>query len=473
MNMITTVADIFSIGAVLSHTVAWVVGGREEQELYFKARKAHHDTNLRRFKNSGYEGCFHDSIEPLPVVAEQHKLFRKRLDPSDHVTPRVLEWVEQHMLRGARDRQKAKDILEMYEQFDDSRSKGSPLPTPAAVTEATLQLSDLSVQAASPPSATNDASESPLVAAPSVVDSEPIARLAEEVVLPSPGRDAITPASDLSPPLQPNDSSSTIQPSVDEAVVSSPLHPHVGITQIHEFFSADPHQGRLADPDTAELVDVLEYNCGGRDQFFFIDDSASMRADSATIAAGFRALACIAKRLDPDRVELAFASRPRKVHRARRTTRLLRLVARCEYKGDGHLMENRLGELIDGAIIPRLPYKILGRNVNPWARKQVSLYVFTDGDWGDAANCGDACGVERPIQRLIEELKKRRLDRTQVSLHFVMFGDKANGRKHLERLDEFGREDGWDIVDVKHIRTGVGGMIMGPLTRSNDDIPTS
>ena len=30
-----------------------------------------------------------------------------------------------------------------------------------------------------------------------------------------------------------------------------------------------------------------------------------------------------------------------------------------------------------------------------------------------------------------------------------------------------------DIVDVKHIKTGVAGMIIGPLTRANDDIPAS
>ncbi len=105
------------------------------------------------------------------------------------------------------------------------------------------------------------------------------------------------------------------------------------------------------------------------------------------------------------------------------------------------MMETRIGELIDSVIIPRLPYKMFGVNVNIFARKQVSVYVFTDGDWGDASNSGNACGVERPVKRLIEELKRRRLDRTQVSLHFVQFGDKENGKLHLERLDECGRAD--------------------------------
>lgn len=195
------------------------------------------------------------------------------------------------------------------------------------------------------------------------------------------------------------------------------------------------------DHATAHLVEYLEDNLGGRDQFFFIDDSRSMLHDKAIISRGFCALACIAQRLDPNQVELAFASRPRKVYKARRTKRLQKLVEGCKYKGDGHLMESRMGELIDNVIIPRLPYRVFGLNVNIFARKKVSIYVFTDGDWGDARNSGDACGVERPVQRLIKELKRRRLDRTQVSLHFVRFGFKENGKLHLERLDECGRDD--------------------------------
>ncbi len=411
--MITTFADIFSIGAVLSHTVAWVVGGRQEQKNYFTARKTHHDTTLRRFKNSGYEGCFHDSIEPLRVVAEQHKRYLERLQPSDDVTPQVLKWIEQCMLvRAPQDRLRARDILERFEQFIDSRP---PL----------------------------------------------------QVVVSLHGDVTTAPSTSPSPRLQPSDSRSTIQPPPDDGSLSSSAHTgqanvlqgstpdtpscvssnglpdsNIGISQIHQFKS-DTHQGKPADLATARLVEYLEHNLGGRDQFFFIDDSASMRTDRVTIADGFRALACIAKRLDPNQIELAFASRPQKIHRAKHTPPLHRLVQKCQYKGEGHLMESRLSELIDEKIIPRLPYKVLGVNLNFRARKKVSLYVFTDGDWGDEANSGDACGVERPVKRLIEELKKRNLDRTQVSLHFVRFGNKENGRKHLERLDEFGRKDGW------------------------------
>ena len=463
--MITTSADIFSIGAVISHAVAWLVGGPTEQERYFTARKAYHEneTSLRRFKKSGYEGCFHDSIEPLPLVAEQHKKYVKRLQPSDDVTPEVLKWIEKDMLlRGAQDRLPARNILEKFEQFMDGRSAAPPLPTPTPATDATLQGPCRSEPPVSPPSTVDGVS--PPAAAPSGVGSEVGPQLPPQFFVSFHGDDAATPA--ISPPLRlllPNDPRSTRQslelppngprstkpPSPDEISVSSPLHPQISISQILKFKS-DIRNGQSADPETAQLIDSLKFNLRGRDQFFFIDDSTSMHAYREAIADGFQALAWIAKRLDPNRIELAFASNPRKIHDAfaSRTTPLLRRVQRCQYMGDGHLMEYRLGELIDGKIIPRLPYRLLGRNINFRARKQVSLYVFTDGDWGDETNCGDACGVEGPIKRLIEKLRELHLHRTHVSLHFVMFGGKENGRKHLERLDDFGQKDGWYVIAV-------------------------
>ncbi len=403
-NMITTFADIFSMGTVLSHTVAWIVGGSKEQERSFVERKAYHENTLPEFKDSGYEGYFHDGIEPLPVVAEQHKRYITRLQPSDDITPKVPEGIERHMLVGrAQDRLRAKDILEKFEQLMKSHSTAPPPRTPTADPGEMLQLPLL---------------PGPIVSSPSAI--EPVLPLAA-----------------------PSPSVGVSQPSSLQVMG----HPNIGISQILKF-KDDTQKGQPADPEMAQLIDSLKYNLRGRDQFFSIDDSVSMRAYRETIADGFQALAWIAKQLDPSRVELAFSSNPNKIHRARRASQLLRLVQTCPYKGDGHFMKNRLGELIDEQIIPLLPYKIGGRNVKLFARKQVSIFVFTDGDWGPKADSSDACGVERPIKRLIAELKKRRLDRTQVSLHFVMFGDKENGRKHLERLGKVGREDGWYVVAV-------------------------
>ncbi|KAL2189195.1 hypothetical protein L209DRAFT_682575 [Thermothelomyces heterothallicus CBS 203.75] len=469
INMITTLADIFSAGAILSHAAAWVIGGRGEQQRYFEQRKAYHDKNHSLFKHSGYEGCFHDSIQPIPVVAQHHQSFLRRLMPGDDVTPKVIELIERFMLRQSNDRLPARDLHERFEQFLAIRSLASPsslTPSTTATTDATPQSSCWSVQVAASPSTTNGRIISPPADPPSTAaaNPDPNTRPALRVLVTS--HDDGTTA-----PTVP-----TAEPTARASAPPSPVSPattpgsQIGVSEIHQYRS-DVRQGRPADPRTAQLIEYLEHNLSGRDQFFFVDDSRSMgQLGRKTIADGFQALACLAKRLDPNRVELAFASQPRRVYRARHTSDLHQRVADCAYKGDGGLMEAHLGDLVDYKIIPRLPYRLLGFNINLRARHKVSIYVLTDGNWGPADCGGDACGVERPVRRLIEELRKRGLDRTQVSLHFIRFGNKENGRKHLERLDDFGRQDGWDIVDVKHIESDVASMIIGPLSRANDDI---
>ncbi|KAK4444608.1 hypothetical protein QBC34DRAFT_487752 [Podospora aff. communis PSN243] len=117
LTRVTTSADIFSMGAVLSHTAAWVTGNHDEQSAYFQTRKMYHASRVPRFVGSEYEGCFHDSQNVLPVVAEQHLKCRKNCLPSDDVTPKVLDLVEQYMLvESPKNRWRARDILERMEK---------------------------------------------------------------------------------------------------------------------------------------------------------------------------------------------------------------------------------------------------------------------------------------------------------------------------------------------------------------------
>jgi hypothetical protein len=492
------------MGAVMSHTAAWVIGGVVEQIAYFKSRSAHHAANHPRFMNSGYEGCFHDSIKPLPVIQQRHNLFREHCKASkDCITPEILNWIENCMLvESPKHRLRARIILEKFDQLMDTWCKPAPPPPASAPLES---------PATDPPTTTSEfTTPSPLFSeatpTPSTLDgasppptSPPGATISAICVISSPSaqlpavhnsaepngsaqlqRDGsvstlhndtsyLTRTSELpaaTPSESPSQQASTLPANATDASLATMSGPR--ISDMNKFQS-ERREGNPVDEATAKLVDYLEHNLGGRDQFFFIDDSRTMHDEKDTIYDGFRALACIAKRLDPDHVELAFASRPLKVHKTKQTKRLRELVKNCQYRGEGHLMEDRLGDLIDRVIIPRLPLKLFGVNVNIFARKKVSIYVLTDGAWGEVNNRGNACGVERPVKRLIEELKRRRLDRTQVSLHFVRFGDNENGKQHLDRLDDCGIPDDMDIVDVKHINTDVEGMIMGPLTRWNDD----
>lgn len=231
--------------------------------------------------------------------------------------------------------------------------------------------------------------------------------------------------------------------------------------RINTFFD-----GKVLDSTVKDLVDKITSNLRDRDQFFFIDDSTSMQAYSSIVLEGFQALSSIAKRLDPNRVELAFASSAKFVYRARDTKKLVKLLKKHEFRHDPTMMEKSLSELIEHQIIKKLPVRKMGFNINLISRKRVSVYIFTDGNWGNDPN--GACRVERPVKDLIDEVQRRKLSRHQVTLHFVRFGDSAQGSRHLDFLDRFGEEFDCDIVDVKHISSDVVSIFKGPLSHQND-----
>ena len=457
--MITTSSDIFSFGAVLSHTAAWLVGGVSEQLSYLRARTAYHKTQVPRFKGSGYEGCFHDSNALIPVIAQQHNIFKQKCQQSDTVTPLVLDLVERRMLLElTRDRSRAGDALELFNQHlwpspaastdtGTTSSSAFPFESPQLGLLATQQNgSTTTIKPITPitpitpfsPSTQNNPEKPPQrpslaslrgIAIPAGTPQSPqtASALAAGIITNghSPSEPCDSPSSHTTTPSTSNHSSSI-----------SSLADRVRLKDILAWRVGNP-----VSPATAALVDYLEHNLIGRDQLFFLDDSSSMSEHKEIIGDAFTAMACIAKRLDPNQVELVFASKPRKVHKAKRMKRLRELVSRCEYKGEGSLMAGRMAELVEHVLIKRLPLRKAGFNFNPLSRKKTSVYVFTDGNWGEVRpDRSGACGVEVEVQRLITVMQERKLDSSQVTLHFVRFGDKENGRAHLQQLDDFGQK---------------------------------
>lgn len=484
--MITTKADIFSIGAVISHSSVWLHGGPDAQVQYLKQRRAEHKKNPR-FANGDYEGCFHDGIAPLPIIARKHEHVIQSCHDNDSITAFVLGLVESDMLRPAKERASANIICEKFEQFvmkldwpvsrpqspcrADSAPESLPSTSMTNSSEATTKSSYWSQE--SPPSAVDGMSSDVNVLQADVKEKPSRPHLVPNLpplITVSPQRQEMIPLVDPKKPPVPQDDSKLSaepllsshtddsRPSSDHAAGPSSFQNDAGgtsggtspmaeiadrttVEHVLAFREANK-KGTPADPETRQLVDYLEHNLGGRDQIFFIDDSTSMGEHLDTMKKGFLALSCIAKRLDPDKVELSFASRPCKVYKAKKTRRLYDLVSKHDYHGHSGLMESNFGSLVDSVIIPLLPWKLFGINVHPMARKQVSVYVFTDGNWG-TDNKGAAFGVQRPVKRLMDEVKRRKLARNQVSLHFVRFGTHENGRQYLDHLDKFGQKEDW------------------------------
>ncbi len=151
----------------------------------------------------------------------------------------------------------------------------------------------------------------------------------------------------------------------------------------------------------------------------------------------FRTFASIARPMDPNRVELIFASQPHKVLKlnnglqytlAGTPHRVEEAFDNCRFDQRTGLMENKLNAVATS----------ITKNVE--ASCSTSLFVFTDGRWCTDSHC--SCGLENVIQRLMKATKLHN-DRTRVMVQFIRFGDDLEGIRHLNHLDQFGKQDGW------------------------------
>lgn len=200
---------------------------------------------------------------------------------------------------------------------------------------------------------------------------------------------------------------------------------------------------------TKKLVNVLRASILERDHFFLIDDSRSMLHFVPEIKEALQELFVFTKDLDPNKVELAFASAPSVITKtSRRVNKLLRQVDKKQLHGFQREadMHGFFPRFLEDVIKPRLPRKLYGCDINFKARfrghKPTSIYILTDGNWGENAEPGG--GLKKPLEALIQYMKQHDLNKEQVSFHFVRFGDSDDGRAYLDHLDHFGKSmDGW------------------------------
>ncbi|KAI1081641.1 hypothetical protein F5B20DRAFT_569590 [Whalleya microplaca] len=375
---------------------------------YGAKRRAHHET-IPTFDGSEYIGCFHDGIGRIPVVDEMHRSIRKRCQSvGDRFTPQIIGIVENYMLHSNPDeRYRAAMLVEKFDQI---------LSTPNSRRK--------SAASAPRPSTVSQSSEPK-----KQLHGPSLATLGERL--------------------------STQQPTSVRNTLKSP---------------------DATDAEIQEIAECLKVNVPDRHHVFLIDDSTSMAEHSKAVDEAFLALLHLTKHLEKGKMELAFASDPKHLYRRHRTKKLAHLVHSHRYHRAPDLMEFCISRLFDYQVIPYLPLRRYGMNFNiraqfrasRLARLPTSIYIFTDGRWGNDEDM--ACGVQRPMSRLMEVLKKRGLDKNHISFHFVRFGDDENGKRHLDYLDSSGRAVGWDNVDVKHVSSAVKTVVIGPISEANDDL---
>ncbi|KAM5347355.1 hypothetical protein ACJ41O_010360 [Fusarium nematophilum] len=97
LEEMTTAADIWSLGCVISETAAWVALGENARAEYWQTRVDEQEEPKPIYKG-GPGGCFHDGHEALKAVSKQHEIITRSVARFDNVTPRVIQMVEDHML---------------------------------------------------------------------------------------------------------------------------------------------------------------------------------------------------------------------------------------------------------------------------------------------------------------------------------------------------------------------------------------
>ena len=168
----------------------------------------------------------------------------------------------------------------------------------------------------------------------------------------------------------------------------------------------------------------------GRDQLFVIDDSITMANHTDSLYHTIKALFAFACKLDPDRVEVVFASDPTRVIKDRRFSGGAEYLARKVLNHfDSSIslgitnMESKLGDILQQMT---------------WTKK-TSIYVMTDAIWQPSDEPGG--GVERPLRALMKRLMGSSKARDFITLQFIYFGDDASGIKRLKYLDDRLAED--------------------------------
>ena len=168
-----------------------------------------------------------------------------------------------------------------------------------------------------------------------------------------------------------------------------------------------------------------------------------MREFKGQVLDVFANLAHILEAADPNGLDVICTSDPGNMQHHRSSQKLAQFVQSDFDKGASGpcLIERGLDTLVD-KVIDKLPTRPgEKKRLVSWIKsdkaRPISIYVLTSGVWDLSATAREGtCGAERPINRLITELKDRNLRKSQVAIQFIRFGDYQTGIQRLKYLDD-------------------------------------
>ncbi|OAQ62921.1 kinase domain-containing protein [Pochonia chlamydosporia 170] len=478
--------DVWSMGCILSVAAAWVVMGDYGIESY-DAMRSKEFKSIASFEDQAYRGCFHNGTDPLDAVAKTH---RQVSETGDEFTQQVVNLVGRFCIVG--DPKARQPAHKMYELLCNSLGREYP-PTPRITTPLKVRTPDFSHthrRGISQESGVSSRSDnymllgSPISSGPFSPNLQTPPSAGTSVVPVSNGHIVESPTDFMgrssqillpsSPSLlEPRHSGQSLavpETRLRSTEPSPQRDAFLTIDECHEWVDAKKSK-RYVDNTVDRAIQRLQKQLKGREHIFLIEDSPSMRSYRKELLDVFLTLSYMAKPMDPNRIELIFASQPSIVHKpfplpsvldSLKNRPLREAFKNCQFDLVDGFMEQSLGQVVDKIIREKLVLRPNGSLAPP-----VSLFVFTDGRWGKNGDL--PCGVEMPIQKLMNSTRRYGGGRTQMMVQFVRFGDDENGMQYLDYLDKFGKKDKWDIVDHKPISGNIFTLFTGSITTRGDD----
>lgn len=132
--------DIWSLGCVLSTAATWVVSGFSGiRNFEHRLKIAVLDTGIG---NDRVMLRFHDGKNVLPEVTKWHKALRRSIRTNDHITGRVLDLIDEHLLQGdPKLRFDSKELCKYLDRLLQQEAKTPQLYTSPLVELAPLNFS--------------------------------------------------------------------------------------------------------------------------------------------------------------------------------------------------------------------------------------------------------------------------------------------------------------------------------------------
>ncbi len=205
-------------------------------------------------------------------------------------------------------------------------------------------------------------------------------------------------------------------------------------------------------------------------QMFLVDDSTSMIEYWSEVDDLLHSLAYAVKKCSHNGLELRYTHVDEKVH-STNSTDLVNSVRKFKppyATGNDRRytdIETSLGSFLDDyrQRIEKYAKRRLTQHLHHDV-KRVNVYVLTDGRWQPESDAS----IGESFRRLVSTLKLHGRNPKQIGVQFIQFGDDAEARQRLERLDNGLGLGVYDIVDTEPSAGNGFKMLLGAISKWAD-----